>query len=140
MAALEKLTPIQIHDLLWLGDSPTGRNEHPRHRALQTLLKRNMAIWKSGTWRLTQFGRLAIHGLTECPAVGKCIAKHTFDYSEREGPRMPLARELETLINVSQGLLDALENVPWADEREDNVIEVQEALGSAKVALSREEA
>lgn len=139
MTPEEQLTPIQIHDLLWIGDSPTGRNEHPRHRALSKLRNRNLVLWNSGTWLLTDHGRRVIHGLTSCPAVGKCIAKHTFDYSEAP-KRMPLARELETLLKNSQGLLDALETTPHEDEREDNVIEVQEAIASAKAALNREEA
>ena len=133
----ERLTPAQIHDLLWIGDSPSGQEEHPRNRDLVKLRGRNLIDWTDGRWYLLPHGRLAIHGLTECPHVGKCCAKHTFDYSEKAPPTTE-GEALQTLIDTSQGLLDALETTPHEDEREDNVIEVQEAIASAKAALSQE--
>jgi len=135
---MTRLTSLQIHNLMWIGDSPNGRRESPLGRDMVVLRNRNMIESKDGIWRLSHLGRLAVHGFTSCPAIGKCIAKHTFDYDAKKAPpRTPLSKALERLVFDSQGMLDGVQLHPDLFD-EETVEALEGSLRSAKHFLSQE--
>ncbi len=133
----ERLTPMQIHDLMEIGDgvATPGLAEFTKEKGLQAL---GMIAWNprpsqaeaSGRWQLTDHGRLAIHGLTYCEAAG-CESRHSFNYVERP-KRKQITRTLISLIFDAQGMLDGVKLHPDLFDEE-----VIEALEGSLLSASR---
>ncbi len=142
MTESERLTPQQNHVLMEIAD---GHDLGHADADLAVLQSRGMSQWNprpsqaeaSGRWQLTDHGRLAIHGLTDCEAPG-CVAKHSFNYVEKP-KRDHLARAMKSLIFDAQGMLDGVQLHP--DLFDEEVIEALEgSLLSANRVLDLEEA
>jgi len=104
-----KLTPNQTHVLLWIADEVDGQVAGMKDRALLPLREKGLVARRpisgkgrhpKARWTITDAGREAIVGVTECKVSG-CLG-HTFEAAGQDNDQEETQTKGETMIKKTK--------------------------------------